>query len=103
MAIDKSEFENYPPDERKDETDVNLRAYFWNMPEEKLAQYDRNWSDEKVNEWDGNFTSDGDLMLICSERDVDVTEYRKVLHQYFDFLKEKEDAGPISAKPVTYP
>ena len=32
-------------------------------------------------EWDGNFKSDGDLLLPCSERDVDVTEYRRVIEQ----------------------
>jgi len=32
-------------------------------------------------EWDGNFKSDGDLLLPCSERDVDVAEYRRVLEQ----------------------
>ena len=33
-------------------------------------------------EWDGNF-KDGEesLFLICSERDVDIAEYRRVLHQ----------------------
>ena len=30
---------------------------------------------------DGNFKSDGDLLLPCSERDVDVTEYRRVIEQ----------------------
>ena len=32
-------------------------------------------------EWDGNFKDDGALMLVCSERDVDVAEYRKVLEE----------------------
>jgi len=30
-------------------------------------------------EWDGNFRDDGNLMIACCERDVDVTEYRRVL------------------------
>ena len=30
-------------------------------------------------EWDGNFKNDGDFMTFCSERDVDVGEYREVL------------------------
>jgi hypothetical protein len=32
-----------------------------------------------VVEWDGNFRDDGALMIACCERDVDVTEYRRVL------------------------
>ena len=34
-----------------------------------------------VVEWDGNFKDDGALMLICSERDVEVAEYRRVLEE----------------------
>ena len=32
-------------------------------------------------EWDGNFQDDGDLMMLCSERDVDVVEYRRVIEE----------------------
>ena len=32
-------------------------------------------------QWDGNFKSDGDLLLPCSEREVDVAEYRRVIAQ----------------------
>jgi hypothetical protein len=64
-----------------DETGYNLRAYFDRMPDEKLRQYSRSWSDAQLVEWDGNFKSDGDLLLPCSERDVDVAEYRRVLEQ----------------------
>jgi hypothetical protein len=32
-------------------------------------------------EWDGNFKNDGDFMMFCSERDVDVNEYREVLEE----------------------
>ncbi len=88
MTREKSEFENYPPEMRKDETDINLRAYFTLMDEAKLGQYDPNWSDEKVLEWDGNFKNDGSLMLICSERDVEIDEYRQVLEQYLEFQKQ---------------
>ena len=38
-------------------------------------------TDETGVEWDGNFRDDGALMLICSERDVDVAEYRKALEE----------------------
>jgi hypothetical protein len=34
-----------------------------------------------VVEWDGNFRDDGNLMLVCCERDVDVKEYRRVLEE----------------------
>ena len=62
-----------------DETAVNLRAYFDRLPEEKLRQYNHAWTDEKVIVWDDNFKDDGTLFLPCSERDVDVAEYRRVL------------------------
>ena len=103
MPIDKSEFETYPEGEPLDETDVNLRAYFWGMAEDKLAQYKPDWTDEQVAEWDNNFTNEGGLMLVCSERDVDIKEYRRVLHLYFDFMKKNEGSGPIVARPITYP
>jgi len=64
-----------------DETSVNLRAYFDRMPDEKMRQYSPGMSDEQVIEWDGNFKDDGDFMMLCSERDVDVEEYRQVLEE----------------------
>jgi len=74
-------FEQDPTDERMDETGVNLRAYFDRMPDEKMQQYSSSWSDEQILEWDENFRDDGNLMLMCSERDVEVGEYRKVLEE----------------------
>ena len=74
-------FEQEPTDERMDETGVNLRAYFDRMPDEKMQQYSSSWSDEQVLEWDENFRDDGNLMLMCSERDVEVGEYRRVLEE----------------------
>lgn len=74
-------FEQQPSAQPMDETSVNLRAYFDRMPDEKMQQYSSPWSDEQVIEWDGNFRDDGNLMLPCSERDVDVTEYRRVLEE----------------------
>ena len=73
-------FEQEPHDPT-DETGVNLRSYLDRMPDEKLQQYSPAWSGEQVVEWDGNFKDDGALMLICSERDVDVAEYRKALEE----------------------
>jgi hypothetical protein len=72
-------FEQEPSDRRMDETSVNLRAYFDRMPDEKTRQYAPSMTDEQVMEWDGNFKNDGDFMTFCSERDVDMIEYREVL------------------------
>ena len=78
-------FEQEPFDEPHDETSVNLRAYFDRMADEKLREYRREWTDEQVVEWDGNFTAEGSLLIACSERDVDVAEYRRVLHQNIEY------------------
>ncbi len=88
-----SDFEHYPPDQPLDETDISLRAYVERLPEERLRQYDPSWSDEQVMAWDGNFRSDGNLMLVCCERDVDVAEFRRVLDQYLRF-RETAAARP---------
>jgi hypothetical protein len=74
--------EHLPGDGPLDETDVNLRAYFTRLTDERLAEYDPAWSDERVIEWDGNFRSDGAIMLTCCERDVGVGEYREVLERH---------------------
>ena len=78
-------FEQDPTDEPMDETSYNLRAYFDRMDDAKLLEYSADWSDERVIEWDGNFKSDGDLLLPCTERDVDVTEYRRVIAQCLEY------------------
>ena len=64
-----------------DETDINLRAYLTRRSDDKLRQYDPSWSDERVMEWDGNFRSDGALMLVCCERDIEIAEFRTVLEE----------------------
>lgn len=74
-------FEQEPRAEPGDETSVNLRAYFDRMPDEKMRQYSRDWTDDQVVEWDGNFRDDGELMLLCSEREVEIEEYRAVLEE----------------------
>ena len=54
----------------------------FDCPIDLLFRDHRRWSDQQVIDWDGNFKEeDGSLFLICSERDVDVAEYRRVLHQ----------------------
>lgn len=84
-------FEQEPSDEPMDETGVNLRAYFDRMPDEKLRQYSRSWSDDRVREWDENFRDDGNLMLLCCERDVDVHEYRAVIEQCIEYRDRVRD------------
>ena len=79
MAQPVWNFEQEPSGEPLDETGVNLRAYFDLMPDEKMQQYRSDWANEQTIVWDDNFRDDGNLMLLCSERDVDVREYRKVL------------------------
>ena len=68
-------------DNPMDETDVNLRAYLENLSVEHLARYNPDWTDDEVKEWDGNFRSDGALMLVCCERDVEIAEFRAVLEE----------------------
>ena len=68
--------------EPPDETDISLRAYLTRLDEERLREYDPRWSDEQLIEWDGNFRSDGALMLVCCERDVEIDEYRRVLAEH---------------------
>src|SRR5258708_37716950 len=70
-------FEQEPYDEPADETAINLRAYFDRMPDEKMRQYSADWDDDRVVAWDGEFREDGNLMIACCERDVDVKEYRR--------------------------
>ncbi|HEX9005133.1 MAG TPA: hypothetical protein VGB07_34805 [Blastocatellia bacterium] len=74
-------FEQEPADQPMDETGVNLRAYLDRMDDEKMRQYSPDWTDEQVREWDGNFRDDGELMMFCCERDVEVKEYREVLEE----------------------
>ena len=76
-------------DEPGDETSINLRAYFDRMPDEKMRRYDPAWSDEQLMAWDGNFKDDGTLLLICSEREVDAAEYRRVLEQCIEYRRSR--------------
>jgi hypothetical protein len=76
------DFERLPAGVPMDETDISLRAYFSRLSDEHLARYDPSWDNNKVVEWDGNFRSDGNLMLVCCERDVDVEEFRRVLEEH---------------------
>jgi hypothetical protein len=82
-------FEQDYEGERGDETSVNLRAYFDRMPNEKMLQYSSEWTDDQLIEWDDNFRDDGNLMLLCCEREVDVEEYREVLHECIKYRARK--------------
>lgn len=83
MPLDPNiDYEHLPPGEEFDETDVNLRSYFCKLSDDKLAEYDSSWSDDQVVEWDGNFKDDGNLFMVCCERDVDIDEYRAVLKEH---------------------
>jgi hypothetical protein len=84
------------PHEATDETGVNLRAYFDRMPDDKMRQYSPSWSDDQVTEWDGNFRDDGALFLICSERDVEIGEYRKLLEECIRY----RDRVRVGAEPA---
>lgn len=93
MALSRTaaDFEHFPPGAPLDETDVSLRAYLTRLSDAHLAEYDPAWSDEQVVEWDGNFRSDGTLMLVCCERDVDVEEFRRLLEQHLIFRRQAQE------------
>jgi hypothetical protein len=74
-------YEQEPRDEPGDETSVNLRAYLDRMDDAKMQTYRPEWSDEELMEWCGDFRDDGVLFLICSERDVEVNEFRRELEE----------------------
>lgn len=76
------DYEHVPAEKRMDETDVSLRAYLAGLSDEHLREYSPLWTDEEVIAWDDNFRSDGALMLVCCERDVDITEFRQVLEEH---------------------
>jgi hypothetical protein len=78
-------FEQEPSNEPMDETSVNLRAYFDRMPDEKMRQYNPAFTDEELIGWDGNFRDDGNLMILCCERDVEPDEYRQVIEQCIEY------------------
>ena len=87
---EKLRFEHLPAGVPMDETDISLRAYLTRLSDEHLAKYDPEWTDDQVMEWDGNFKSDGTLMLVCCERDVDVTDFRRVLEEHLKFRFRRE-------------
>ena len=87
-------FEQEFEGEYGDETSVNLRAYFDRMPDEKMQQYSPDWSDEQVVEWDDNFRDDGNLMLLCCEREVDIEEYRAAIVECIKYREKRNSRVP---------
>lgn len=76
------DFESEPRFEEMSETGINLCAYFDAMPDAKMRTYDPAFTDEQLMEWDGNFTSDGDMLLPCCESDdVDTAMYRRYIEE----------------------
>ncbi|MGE0533859.1 MAG: hypothetical protein AB7O68_02735 [Pirellulales bacterium] len=82
MAGDNVNYEVLPAGRDMDETDINLRSYFSRLSDERLREYQPEWTDEQVMAWDDNFTVDGNLFMICCERDVEIDEYRQVLEEH---------------------
>ncbi len=79
-------YERLPEGMAMDETDINLRSFFSRKSDEELAEYDPTWTDEELMAWDSeNFRDDGTLFLICSEREIEVEEYRRVLEEHIRF------------------
>ncbi len=70
-------FEFEPFEDDYDEASVNLRAYLDRVPDDKLAAYRPDMTDEEVILWDGNFTDEGNLFLVCCDREVEVDEFRR--------------------------
>jgi hypothetical protein len=81
------DYEHLPGDKPLDETDVSLRAYFAKLSDEHLSLYDPSWTNEQVEAWDGNFRSDGALMLVCCERDIDVADFRRALEEHLQYRR----------------
>jgi hypothetical protein len=76
----KWNFEGEPPFEERTEAGINLCAYFDAMPDAKLKTWNPNFTDEQLMAWDGNFKSDGDLLLPCCEsEEVDAEMYRRYI------------------------
>jgi hypothetical protein len=89
MSVDlQLEFEKAPICGPGDETDYALRSYVAGLPAERLTAYNPSWTDDQVIEWDDNFRSDGALMLVCCERDVDVSEFRRTVETFLRFRQQ---------------
>lgn len=74
-------FEQLPREDPGDEASVNLRAYLDRMPDDKMSGYRADWPDAEAMAWCGDFRDDGVLFLPCSERDIEVAEFRAELEE----------------------
>lgn len=82
MSEPRWNFEGEPAFEARTEAGINLCAYFDGMPDAKLRAFDPSMSDDALMRWDGNFKSDGDMLLPCTEsEEVDVEMYRRYIAQ----------------------
>ena len=88
MANAKVDYEHLPAGQDMDESDVSVRYKFANMSDAKLAEYDPIWTDEQVMEWEPDFRNDGNLFLVCTERDIDVEDYRHILEEHIAFRRQ---------------
>ena len=97
MTEPRWNFEGEPPFEPRTEAGINLCAYFDAMPDDKLKDYNPTMSDEELMRWDGNFKSDGELLLPCTESEgVDVDMYRRYIEaciSYRDRVRERLRSG----------
>ncbi len=84
-------FEDAPYVQPPDETDVSLRAHFDAIHDSKFEHVDLAWGDDELRGWDGNFRSDGVLMMVCCDRDVGIGEYRRVLKEFLEFRNSRSD------------
>lgn len=85
-------FEGEPPFEPRTEAGINLCAYFDGMPDAKLKTFDPAMSDEALMCWDGNFKSDGDMLLPCVEsEEVDVEMYRRYIAENIRYRDRVRD------------
>lgn len=93
MTEPRWNFEGEPPFEPRTEAGINLAAYFDGMPDAKLRAFDPGMSDEALMAWDGNFKSDGDMLLPCTEsEDVDVEMYRRYIAECIRYRDRVRDS-----------
>ena len=86
-------FEGEPPFEPRTEAGINLCAYFDAIPDAKLKTFDTGMSDEELMRWDGNFKSDGDMLLPCTEsEEVGVEMYRSYIAECIRYRDRVRDA-----------
>jgi len=86
-------FEGEPPFEPRTEAGINLCAYFDAMPDAKLKTFDPDMSDDELMRWDGNFKSDGDMLLPCTEsEEVEVEMYRRYIAECIRYRDRVRDA-----------